>query len=146
MAATLAAKGVEHYCPLNKVSRQWSDRKKVVLEPLFKGYVFIYLDKTDQPEIKNTAGIINFIYWNGKPAVVRNHEIETIKKFLAEFEDVTVTDINAKVDDTVLIKQGLLMDFKGVVLELSGSRARVKIESMGLQLTALFDRKNIMKI
>ncbi|HMJ47328.1 MAG TPA: transcription termination/antitermination NusG family protein, partial [Ferruginibacter sp.] len=40
VAATLDERGVENYCPLNRVNRQWSDRKKVVLEPLFKGYVF----------------------------------------------------------------------------------------------------------
>ena len=41
VASSLNKKGIEHYCPLNKVVRQWSDRKKVVLEPVFKCYVFI---------------------------------------------------------------------------------------------------------
>ena len=34
-------KGVESYCPLNKVRRKWSDRIKTVEEPLFKSYVFV---------------------------------------------------------------------------------------------------------
>ncbi len=146
VAATLAAKDVEHYCPLNKVSRQWSDRKKIILEPLFKGYVFVYIEVADTLKIKNTAGIINFIYWNGKPAVVKSTEIETIRKFMDEFTEVTVTGIKVKVNDAVLVKQGLLMDFKGIVLEIIGNKARVKIQSMGLQLTAIFDRKNIIKL
>ncbi|MEO6221006.1 MAG: transcription termination/antitermination NusG family protein, partial [Ginsengibacter sp.] len=37
IAENLLRLGIEHYCPLNKVTRQWSDRKKKVLEPLFKG-------------------------------------------------------------------------------------------------------------
>ena len=36
VAALLDAKGIEYYCPLNRVVKQWSDRKKTVLEPLFK--------------------------------------------------------------------------------------------------------------
>ncbi|HRX93358.1 MAG TPA: transcription termination/antitermination NusG family protein, partial [Chitinophagaceae bacterium] len=34
-------KGLESYCPLNKVRRKWSDRMKIVEEPLFKSYVFV---------------------------------------------------------------------------------------------------------
>jgi len=35
------------------------------------------------------------------------------------------------------------MNYKGIVLEVMGNKARVKIESMGLQLSALFDVKNL---
>ena len=41
VASLLQAKAIEHYCPLNRVMKQWSDRKKIVLEPLFKGYIFV---------------------------------------------------------------------------------------------------------
>lgn len=145
MSATLSDKGIENYCPLNKVTRQWSDRKKVVLEPLFKGYVFVAQDAPDALEIKKTDGILNFVYRNGKPGVVREEEISTIRKFLDEFSDVTMIDLNTNVNDEVLIKQGLLMDHKGIVLELSGNKAKVRIDSMGVQLVAVFERKNIMK-
>ncbi len=37
----LSEKGLEAYCPLNKVTRKWSDRMKTVEEPLFKSYVFV---------------------------------------------------------------------------------------------------------
>jgi transcription antitermination factor NusG len=146
VAANLSEKGIENYCPLNRVTRQWSDRKKVVLEPLFKGYVFVAQNVPDIIEIKKTDGILNFVYRNGKPGVVREEEMNTIRKFLDEFSDVTVTDLGTSVSDTVLIKQGLLMNHKGIVLELNGSKAKVRIDSMGVQLTAVFERKNIVKV
>jgi transcription antitermination factor NusG len=37
----LEAKGIESYCPLNRVRRKWSDRIKTIEEPLFKSYVFV---------------------------------------------------------------------------------------------------------
>src|ERR1700759_2085013 len=46
VAKQLEQKKIEHYCPLNKVQRQWSDRKKIILEPLFSCYVFVCLDET----------------------------------------------------------------------------------------------------
>jgi len=146
VAALLTDKGVENYCPLNRVSKKWSDRKKVVLEPLFKGYVFVALAITNKWEVKNTEGILNFVHWNGKPATVKEKEINIIKRFLQEFDDIIVSNSRLSPSDEVEIKQGLLMNFKGIVLEVTGNRAKVKIEGMGLTLTAIFDKKNLEKI
>ncbi len=57
------------------------------MEPLFKGYVFIATDENHKWDIKKIDGILNYVYWLGKPAVVKESEINTIRKFLAEFED-----------------------------------------------------------
>jgi len=146
VAALLTDKGVENYCPLNRVSKKWSDRKKVVLEPLFKGYVFVAMALTNKWEVKNTEGILNFVHWNGKPATVKEKEINIIKRFLQEFDDIIVSNSKLSPSDEVEIKQGLLMNFKGIVLEVTGNRAKVKIEGMGLTLTAIFDKKNLEKI
>lgn len=146
VADLLTDKGVENYCPLNRVSKKWSDRKKVVLEPLFKGYVFVALAITNKWEVKNTEGILNFVHWNGKPATVKEKEINIIKRFLQEFDDIIVSNSRLSPSDEVEIKQGLLMNFKGIVLEVTGNRAKVKIEGMGLTLTAIFDKKNLEKI
>lgn len=143
IAKVLDEKGIECYCPLNKVYRQWSDRKKVVYEPLFKGYVFIRLADSLKWEIKTIDGILNFVYWNKKPAVVRPEEIETIKKFLSEFSDVEVQDIKLDVNTAVKVRQGMLMNYHGIILEVIGNKAKVLIESMGLQLTAVFEKKNL---
>ena len=143
VAVLLTDKGVENYCPLNRVSKKWSDRKKVVSEPLFKGYVFVALAITNKWEIKNTEGILNFVHWNGKPAVVKEKEINIIKKFLQEFDDIKVTGDKIITNDEVSIKQGLLMNFKGIVLEINGNTTKVKIDGMGLTLTAIFDKKNL---
>lgn len=146
IANTLTEMGIENYCPLNKVSKQWTDRKKNILEPLFKGYLFVAPEETAKWDLKLVDGILNFVYWLGKPAVVRSEEIITIKKFLNEFKDVEVIDLNTVVNETVTIKQGVFMDYKGIVLEIVGNKAKVKIESMSMQLTATFEIKNLEKI
>ena len=143
VASVLLQKGIENYCPLNKVLKQWSDRKKVVLEPLFKGYVFIRVPEATKWDIKKIDGIINFVYWLGKPAKIKESEINTIQKFLQEFNDVEVIDRQLNINTKVLIKQGVLMNYRGIIIEVSGSRAKVKIDSMGLQLSALFDKNNL---
>jgi transcription antitermination factor NusG len=143
VAALLDERGIEHYCPLNKVLRQWSDRKKKILEPLFKGYVFVQVDEKAKWELLQINGIVNYVYWLGKPAKIRDSEIDTIRRFLHEFEDIEVAEAAMQVHSTVLVKQGVLMNYKGIVLELQGNRAKVQIESMGIQLSAYFDKKNL---
>ena len=71
----LIDKGVECYCPLNKVKRKWSDRTKTLEEPLFKSYVFVKVTEEERTKVRLTNGVVNFVYWNGKPAIVREKEI-----------------------------------------------------------------------
>lgn len=143
VALLLEERGIEYYCPLNKVIKQWSDRKKVVLEPLFKSYVFVQVEEKDKWELLKISGIVNYVHWLGKPARIKESEIDTVKKFLNEFESVDVFETVSPVNARVKIKHGVLMNYQGILLEVSGNKASVKIESMGLQLTALFDKTNI---
>ncbi|MBC7873223.1 MAG: UpxY family transcription antiterminator [Ferruginibacter sp.] len=144
VAAILDEMGIENYCPLNKVVKQWSDRKKVILEPIFKSYVFIRVPDAKKWELRSISGIINFVYWLGKPARIKDEDIHTIRKFLHEFTDVRVEEVSRlQVNSKVRIKQGVLMNYQGILIEVQGSRAKVRIESMGLQLSAQFDKKNL---
>ncbi len=58
----LQEKGVESYCPLNKVQRKWSDRIKIVEEPLFKSYVFVRVCEDEKTPVRMLGGVVNFVY------------------------------------------------------------------------------------
>ncbi len=143
VASLLEERGIENYCPINKVTRQWSDRRKVVLEPVFKGYVFVRLEEDKKWAVKEVNGILNFVYFLGKPAKIRDEEIDTIRKFLNEFENVQVESKGLVVNSEVRIRQGVMMNYHGVVIEVLGNRAVVKIDTMDIQLSAHFDKKNL---
>jgi transcription antitermination factor NusG len=93
--------------------------------------------------VTNVSGILNYVYWLGKPAQIREEEIDMIKKFLNEFNDVQVEAKGFVVNSEVRIKQGVLMNYHGIVVEVLGNRAVVKIDSLDLQLSAHFDKKNL---
>lgn len=148
IAGILTEKKVENYCPLNKVQKQWTDRKKIILEPLFKGYVFVSIAENEMWEVAKTDGILNYVHWLGKPAVVKESDINSIKMFLNEFDNVEIISAESAigVNQKVIITQGLLMDYKGIVLEVIGKSARVKIEELGLILSATIEQKNLQKL
>ena len=139
----LTEKKIESYCPLNKVRKKWSDRIKTVEEPLFKSYVFVRVNEEEQPRVRMTAGVMNFVYWQGKPAIIPAREIETIRKFLNEYENVMAEPIQLKEAGRVTIRQGLFMDQEAKILKIEGNRVKVVIESIGYSLIASIDKKNL---
>ena len=141
-----ADKGFNSYCPLNKVHRKWSDRIKLVEEPLFKSYVFVHVSEEQQTAIRMVNGVLNFVYWLGKPAIIRQLEIDRIKRFLNEYEDVSAESLSIKPNDKVIIRSGALMDKQGKVIRHSGSRVELEIESLGYKLVAYVERRNVSRV
>ena len=142
----LTEKGVESYCPLNKVRRKWSDRVKLVEEPLFKSYVFVKVNDEDRSVVRMTPGVINFVYWQGKPAVIKEREINAIKRFLDEYENVEVQPLEVKVNQRVKITTGPLMDQEGQVLEVKHKKAKVAIDSLGYVLVASVEKTKLATV
>ena len=143
MHALLTEKKLESYCPLNKVRKKWSDRMKTVEEPLFKSYVFARVSEEEQAKVRMTAGVMNFVYWQGRPAIIPAREIETVRKFLNEYENVVAEPLELKERSRVTINQGLFMDHEAQVLKIEGNRVKVVIESIGYSLIASIDKKNL---
>ncbi|MDE3249853.1 MAG: UpxY family transcription antiterminator [Bacteroidota bacterium] len=135
--------GITTYCPLNRVHRQWSDRVKLVEEPLFKSYVFVQVSKQEELTVRKVPGVFNFVMWLGKPAVVRQLEIEKIKRFLRQHTDVEVLSIPLAPKMRVVINAGVLMDRKAIVIRANQKLVELEIESMGTKLIAFVDRKDI---
>jgi len=143
VAEQLDRKKLESYCPLNKVVRQWSDRKKTVLEPLFVSYVFIYATVADFLSVKQTDGVINYVHWLGKPAVIKDEEINVIKRFLNEHDNVKLEKIQINLQDNVRIIAGPLMSVTGKVMEVKPKTVKVHLPSMGFAMVAEIDKTNV---
>jgi len=139
----LTRKGMEAYCPLNRVRRRWTDRTKIVQVPLFTSYVFVHITEAEKGEVRFTDGVVNFVYWERKPAIIRNEEIELIKKFLRDYEDVEVRPITLTEGQRVRIRTGVMMNKEGVVVQIKNNRAVVVIESLGYELAAQFEKRNL---
>ena len=146
VADVLEKKRVQVYCPVNKIKKQWADRKKVILEPLFTSYVFICVTPTELSQIRQTDGVINIVHWLNKPAVIRQEEIDTIKKFLSEYDYVTVEKANVNLNDRVRITNGPLMMWEGNVVEIRTNTVKLTLPSLGYELVAEIRKEKIEKV
>ncbi|TAG14384.1 MAG: UpxY family transcription antiterminator [Sphingobacteriia bacterium] len=136
----LIRKGVECWCPLQKVERQWSDRKKVVEEPLFKSYVFVYIDITERAKVLMTDGVLNFVYYLGKPAIIKEVEVNNIKLYLAE-KDARITVISEdgfQSGDMIRVNYGVFMDKEGTVIRGGKKKIYVQLQSLGQVMVVEF--------
>jgi len=83
---------IENYLPTFTKMKQWSDRKKKITEPLFRGYIFIYGGESERLLSLQQPAIVRSIFFEGKPAIVPQWQIENLKNLLAGKPDVTITD------------------------------------------------------
>lgn len=138
--ATLVRKGIESWCPLQKVERQWSDRKKVIEDPLFKSYVFVHIDDTERAKVLMTDGVLNFVYYLGKPAVIKHEEVDLIKKYLAE-KDASISILSQegyKEEMRIKVNHGVFMGNEGTVIRGGRKKVYVKLESLGQVMVVEF--------
>ena len=138
--------GYEAYCPMNRTRKKWSDRMKWVEEPLFKSYIFVRLAEEELTKARMFNGVVNFVYWLGKPAVIKDKEIEIIRKFLNEYKEVQVIRLDLKKDEQIIIQRGAFMNKAARVVKVFNNKVQVIIESLDYALVAVVDKSNLSHI
>lgn len=134
VAEQLVQKGIECYCPLITQVRQWSDRKKKVEVPLFNSYVFVRLADTDRNLVFQSTGAVRYLFWLGKPAIVRDEEINTIKKWLITPDQYEISVSSLQVGDKVVLESGPFQSQQAIVQEINKTSCVLVLESMGCVL------------
>ncbi|MCD0471043.1 UpxY family transcription antiterminator [Flavobacterium sp. JAS] len=126
--------GIECYCPLITQVKEWSDRKKKVEVPLFNSYVFVQLENVDRNSVFQIAGAVRYLFWLGKPAIVRNEEINIIKKSLmsSNVSDISVNSIQP--GDRIKLETGAFSNQDAIVREVSNTHYILVLESLGCVL------------
>ncbi|MFV8366714.1 UpxY family transcription antiterminator [Flavobacterium sp. XS1P27] len=131
VAEQLKNKGIECYCPLITQVRQWSDRKKKVEVPLFNSYVFVQLPDSERNAVFQSVGVVRYLFWLGKPAVVRDEEISVIKKWLNTSEGKEVSILSFQIGDAIQLDSGPFSKQKAIVQEVTNTHYVLVLESLG---------------
>ena len=84
VASQLEKSGFEVYCPIVTQIKQWSDRKKKVETPLIPSYVFVNVEEKNRDDVFEVHGVVRYLFWLGKPAIVKNEEILALQEGLKE--------------------------------------------------------------
>ena len=135
VADRLTKAGYMIYCPLHKVIRKWSDRNKMLEEPLFKGYLFIQIEDHNREKVFTFPGTVRYLYWLGRPAIVRKEEIAAIQKWLGHYDHERIKVTNITPGTFVRITSGKFKNEEGILLDTSNSKAHVQLKEIGIRLS-----------
>jgi transcriptional antiterminator RfaH len=134
VAIQLEKMGITVYCPLVTQIHQWSDRKKKVTVPLISSYIFVKLKEKDCGTVFDVPGIVRYVYWLGKPAIVREQEIAVMKEWLS-IEKVDVKVESLQRGDRINIPEGVFEGEEGVVEEINKRRVQLLLVDLGMKIT-----------
>ena len=145
----LEDKNIETFLPVIGRLKQWSDRKKMVEEPLFKSYLFVRSDLKNYFEILNTPGIVRFVTFEGKPVPVPDNQLLAVKEYIGEYSGDDDFDNLQDLHEGQLVEiaYGQMKGLVGRLVEIKGKqRLVVNIEAVGQSLPISVSRSQVKSL
>lgn len=139
VSLSLTRKNIENYCPFTQKEYKLLFRKSILNEPLFKSYVFV---NTSEEKIyklsKEIHGVISLLYWKGKPATIKEEEINAIQDFIKYHDKITIekSRIMSPGDDS---GRSYLLD--GQILLIKNRIMKLSLPSLGISMVAKYEPK-----
>ena len=129
----LGKKGIERYLPLKAERRQWSDRIKLIEEPLIRGYVFVRVSNREYFDVLVIPGALRYVCFEERPAVIPDCQIEDLRLFMQHIDSgLEVTSERIRKGSVVKVVSGPLKDVCGEIVELRGKRRiLLRFDSLG---------------
>jgi len=132
VASQLEKMGLQAYCPLITEIKQWSDRKKKVETPLIPSYIFIQIDSANRDLVFQVPGVVRYLFWLGKPAIVRDNEISILKDWVDGSHKVRVEGIQT--GDVMKIETGPFKGQEAMVEQVGENRLQLLLINVGLKV------------
>lgn len=123
--------GITTYCPLITKLSQWSDRKKRIQVPLFNSYIFVQIQENNRNSIFEIPGAIRYLFWLGKPAIVKEMEIQIIQDWLNAPDTFKIMVDKWQKGDKIVLKSGPFVTQSAIVQEIKQNHYVLVLESLG---------------
>ena len=130
----LAQNGFEVYCPMITTLKQWSDRKKKVSEPLLPSYIFIKTTEKNRPQPLKDPSVLNYIFWLGKPAIIRESEINTLKGIISKDKVQEFEVRKLKIGDEIDINKVHIKANNAIVKSISNNYIKAELKELGMTI------------
>ena len=130
----LTQNGFEVYCPMKTTLKQWSDRKKKISEPLLPSYLFIKTTEKNRALPLKDNSVLNYIFWLGKPAIVRESEIDTLKGIISKDKVQEFEIKQLKIGDKIDINIGQIKSKNAIIKTISNNYITAELTEIGMKI------------
>lgn len=140
----LQSKRIQAYLPIQKKYRKWSDRYKLVEEPLFSCYVFVRIALKNRLEVLQTDGVVRIVSFNGIPATIPDSQFAALQRAVEEHPgDVEKIDYLTP-GQRVEVVQGSLKGIQGTLVQIKNShRLILRIDSIMQAIAVDIDFRDV---
>lgn len=138
----LSRKKIENYCPLTKSAKN----KKTIEQPLIPSHIFIKVPQEQHAELRKIPGIINFVYWLGEPVVIKDAEINMIKRFSNEYSDVALEKTSVNVNESARIINYSITEHQGQLVSVKIEKIKAILPSIGYAIISECTPSNVTVI
>jgi len=121
--------GIEAYCPVRTEVKFWSDRKKSILVPVLPSMVLVKIDKNNRNQVFDIPGVVRYMFWLKKHAVVRDSEVDSLKLLLKSNNIIEQNVASYNVGDEIKISS--LEDQLGIIKKISKNQIWVVLKQLG---------------
>ena len=121
--------GINAYCPVKQEIKQWSDRKKKILVPVLPSMVLVNIDEKERNKVFDIPGVVRYMFWLKKHAIVKNDEVDSLKKLLTQNNIVSQTTETLKVGETIYVPG--FEDQSGIIKKISSNQIWVVLKNLG---------------
>ena len=130
----LTQNGFEVYCPMKITLKQWSDRKKKVSEPLLPSYLFIKITEKNRAIPLKDSSVLNYIFWLGKPAIVRDSEIDALKGIISKdkAQEFEIRQLN--IGDKIAVNKGQIKSKNAIIKTISNNYITAELKELGMKI------------
>lgn len=143
----LERRGVQVYLPIQKLTRVYASKRKVVEMPLISCYIFVKITKDQYLKVLQTDNVVTFVRIAKNLISIPEKEIEIMKQVVGEGVQVTAEPKGLHKGDAVEIIGGNLTGLKGVLVDNHGDKqVIIDLETMGYSLRMTLDTKYLRKI
>lgn len=133
VAEQLSSLGIKTYCPTLKVIKKYSDRNKKVYKPLISCYVMIHLKDTERNIVFDCPGVVRYLFYLGKPAIIHPSEISLMQYHLNRvYNDIKIS--TSVVGQDYTITKGPFSGISGRVVETNNKKVKLQLESLGMSI------------
>ena len=121
--------GIEAYCPVRTEVKFWSDRKKSILVPVLPSMVLVKIEKNKRNQVFDIPGVVRYMFWLKKHAVVRDSEVDSLKLLLKSNNIIEQNVASYNVGDEIKISS--LEDQLGIIKKISKNQIWVVLKQIG---------------
>jgi transcription antitermination factor NusG len=144
VSSVLTKKRIKNFCPVHCKQINQRGRIKLIYEPLFPSYVFVFIHEGQIDSIKEITNVVNLVYWKDTPVIVEHDEIKEIREFVSAHQNIKLERSSIGLNTEASVEDRPPYVINGNVVTVKNRFIKINLPSLGFTMVAEVEEKGLM--